>query len=120
MRQKFVISLNETAGRLRIREYAIVDKNLNRVPSSFLRKGDFQFLGEEIYDSEVILSSISKGINALVVSLRTKNIFPIEPYAIKIAESVEALYASSETVTKELFFDDIDLLDIHQNSIDSV
>ena len=120
MRQKFVISLNETADRLRIREYAVVDKNLNKVPSSLLRKGDFQFLCEEIYDSEIILSSISIGINALVASLRTNNIFPIEPYAIKIAESVEALYNSSKTATKEIFFDDTDLLDIHQNQTDSV
>jgi hypothetical protein len=112
MRQKFEISLNETADRLKIREYAIIDKNLNKVPSSFLREGDYQFLCEEIYDSEAILSSMSKGIDALIAILRTQNIFPIEPHALKIAESVTALYTSPEQATKELFFDDVDLLDV--------
>ena len=120
MRQKFVISLSETADRLRIREYAVIDKNLNKVPSSFLRKGDFQFLCEETYDSEAILNSISEGMDALVANLRTKNIFPIEPYAQKIAETVEAMYSSSESATKELFFDDLNLLDTHQEQVDSV
>ena len=110
MRQKFVISLNETKERLKIREYAIVDKNLNKVPSSFLRKGDFQFLCEETYESEIVLSSISKGMDALIALLRTDNIFPIEPYALKIAESVTKLYDSHEDASKELFFDDVDIL----------
>lgn len=115
MRQKFVISLNEKTDKLKIREYAVIDKNLNKVPSSFLRKGDFQFLCEEIYESKVILISISNGINALLAILRTRNFFPIEPHARKIAESVTALYDSTDNATKELFFDDVDLLHVPQD-----
>jgi hypothetical protein len=48
----------------------------------------------------------------LISILRTDNIFPIEPYVNKIAESVMALYASSEEETAELFFDDADLLSL--------
>jgi hypothetical protein len=49
-------------------------------------------------------------MNALVAILRTDNIFPIEPYSTKIAESVMALYDSSEDGSVELFFDDVDLV----------
>ena len=75
-----------------------------------LQKGSFSFLCEETYESEIIVSSISKGMNALVAILRTENIFPIEPYSTKIAESVMALYDSSEDGSVELFFDDVDLV----------
>jgi len=110
MRQKYVISLNDTKNKLKIREYAILDKNLNKVASSMLEEGDYSFLCEEIYESESIVSSISKGMNALVGILRTDNIFPIEPYAHQIAGSVIALYNSSEENSVELFFDDVDLM----------
>jgi hypothetical protein len=110
MRQKYVISRNDAKNNLKIREYAIIDKNLNKVASSMLQEGSFSFLCEETYESEVIESSISKGMNALVDILRTQNIFPIEPYSTKIAESVMALYDSSEDGSVELFFDDVDLV----------
>jgi hypothetical protein len=110
MRQKYVISRNGDKNNLKIREYAIIDKNLNKVASSMLNKGSFSFLCEETYESEIIESSISKGMNALVAILRTDNIFPIEPYSTKIAESVMELYNSSEDGSVELFFDDVDLV----------
>jgi hypothetical protein len=110
MRQKYVISRNGAKNNLKIREYAIIDKNLNKVASSMLQKGSFSFLCEETYESEIIESSISKGMNALISILRTDNIFPIEPYSTKIAESVMALYDSSEDGSMELFFDDVDLV----------
>jgi hypothetical protein len=112
MRQKYVISRDGDKDKLKIMEYAIIDKNLNKVASSMLRKGSFSFLCEETYESEIIVSSISKGMNALVAILRTHNIFPIEPYATKIAESVMELYNSSEEGSVELFFDDADLVSV--------
>jgi hypothetical protein len=77
-----------------------------------LQKGDFSFLCEEIYESEIIMSSISKGMSAMVETLRTDNIFPIEPYVTKIARSVIEIYNSSEDDSVELFFDDVDLISI--------
>ena len=112
MRQKYVISRNGVKNKLTIREYAIIDKNLKKVPSSILEKRNFSFLSEETYESEIIVSSISKGMDVLVAVLRTHNIFPIGPYAIKIAESVATLYNSSEGDSVELFFDDTDLISI--------
>ena len=110
MRQKYVISRDDAKNKLKIREYAIIDKNLKKVTSSMLQKESFSFLCEETYESEIIMSSISKGMSALIGILRTHNIFPIEPYAIQIAESVTALYNSSEDGSVELFFDDVDLV----------
>ena len=110
MLQKYVISRNGAKNKLKISEYAIIDKDLNKVASSMLQEGDFSFLCEETYESEVIVSSIFKGMNALVSVLRTQNMFPIEPYSTKIAESVIALYNSSEDGLVELFFDDLRLV----------
>ena len=110
MRQKYVISRNVAKNKLKIREYAIIDKTLKKVVSSMLQKESYSFLCEETYESDIIVSSISKGMDALVAILRTHNIFPIQPYVIQIAESVTELYNSSEDGSVELLFDDIDLV----------
>jgi hypothetical protein len=112
MRQKYVISRDAVKNKLKIREYAIIDKNMKKVASSMLQNESFSFLCEETYESEMIVSSISKGMNHLVAILRTHNMFPIEPYSNRIAESVMALYNSSEDGSAELFFDDIDLVTV--------
>jgi len=110
MRQKYVISRDVVKNRLTIREYAVIDKNQQKVPSTMLKKTNFSFLCEETYESEDIVNSISIGISALISSLRTRNLFPIEPYAAQIAESVTSLYRSSGDGSVELFFDDVDLV----------
>ncbi len=110
MRQKYVLSQNGAKNELKISEYAVIDKNQNKVDSSMLRKENFSFLCEETYENGIIASAISEGIDTLISILRTDNIFPIEPYANKIAESVMEIYASSEDGTVELFFDDVDLI----------
>jgi hypothetical protein len=112
MRQKYVISRDSSKNRLKIREYAVIDKNLKKVASPLLIKGDFRFICEETYDSDIILKSISKGMKVLIACLRTNNIFPIEPYAAKIAETVMKLYDSTENDSVELFFDDMDLVTV--------
>jgi hypothetical protein len=112
MRQKYVLSKNGEKKELKISEYAVIDKNQNKVDSSKLQKENFSFLCEETYEDVTIVSSISEGMETLISILRTDNIFPIEPYVNKIAESVMALYASSEEETAELFFDDADLLSL--------
>ena len=118
MRQKYVISRNDDNHKLKIKEYAITDKHLNKVASSMLQKDDFSLLCEETYESDMIESSISKGLSDLVSVLRTRNIFPIEPYITEIAGSVVALYGSSDDGSVELFFDDVDLVSVDNvNSI---
>lgn len=110
MRQKFIISQNSDKNELRIREYAIIDKIPKNAITSVLQKENYSLLGEETYRTEIVLRSISKGRGALVETLRTHNLYPIKPYAQKIAESVISLYKLSNDNSVELFFDDVDLL----------
>ncbi len=112
MRQKYMIFRDHSKKKLNIKEYAIIDKDLKKAASPMLNRGSFTLLCEENYESEIVISSISKGMNALLSILRTHNIFPIEPNATKIAESVMALYDSSEDGSVELVFDDLDLLSV--------
>ena len=77
MRQKYMISRNDTTEQLKIREYAVTERDPKKVLVSMLEKSKFSFLCEETYASDIILSAISRGPQALVASLRTHNIFPI-------------------------------------------
>lgn len=110
MRQKYVISLNGERSILKIREYAIIDKNLKHIASSMLQTESFSLLCEETYRSDVITKSISKGLDHLMQKIRTLNMYPVQAYATKIAESVMTLYQSSDHDSVELFFDDRDLV----------
>jgi predicted transcriptional regulator len=113
MRQKFIITQNSVKNELNIREYAIIDKIPKKTKTLALKKENYSLLGEETYRSETVVSSISKGRGALVAILRTDNLFPIAPYVHKIAESVMALYKSTNDHSVELFFDDVDLLSVN-------
>ena len=108
MRWRYIISKDITQNILKVGEYAIIDKNLNKAASSIPRKEHYAFLHEEIYKSDMIIHSISEGMNMLVRILRTQDMFPIKPYAVKIAESVVKLYSKSDSGSIELFFDDVE------------
>jgi hypothetical protein len=112
MRQKYIISRDGPTNELRIREYAITDTKVKKPVSSTLKNERFALLCEETYEGKMIFASISNGIKSLVAILRTHNLFPIEPYATKIAETVITLYKTSEYTSMELFFDDIDLVSV--------
>jgi len=110
MRQKYSISRSIGRETLCIMEYAVVDKDLKKVPSSKLRRDNFSFLCEETYETEVIVKSIAQGHGALIETLRTRNIFPISAYSRVIAEAVNELHQSQEDGAVELYFDDVDLV----------
>jgi len=111
MRQKYLISRNDTKSELKISEFAITDQEFRKNAAiSNIEMAGFTFLCTETYTRDKIQNSISKGIETLVGCLRTRNIFPISPYANKIAESVIALYSVPEDGSVELFFDDLDLM----------
>jgi len=110
MRQKFVISRNDVKNKLRISEYAIIDKMPKYAVVPIRQDERYTLLGEETYNSEVVANHITKGRGDLLAMLRTKNMYPIAPYANKIVDSVIALYQSTKEQSTELFFDDVDLL----------
>ena len=107
MRQKYLIIQDPAKKKMKIREYAIIEKNLHNTATSMLRPEDYSFLHEEVYDSPVIKNSISDGKKALVAALRTPTFFPVEYNAAKIAETVMALYAGRNN-SMEVFIDDLD------------
>lgn len=110
MRQKYVISRDGPINRLIIKEYAIIETKVKKPISPSLKRGKFTFLCQEAYDSKLILSSIPSGLKGLIGILRTQNLYPIEPYAAKIADAVMRLYNSSENGPVELYFDDVELI----------
>ena len=91
---------------LKIREYAIIDKSLEKTKTSMLRHTDYSLLYEENYDSAIIISSISNGMMDLITTLRTPSLFPVAPNAAKIAQSVISLYDSAKNSSVDLFFND--------------
>ena len=110
MRQKYRISRDDAHNQLTISEYAVTDIDFKNVPSAMLPASGFTRLGEETYKDDQIVPSIAKGVGILVATLRTDNLFPIEPHAVKIAESIVALYDSNEDQAIELIFEDDELI----------
>lgn len=109
MRQKYIISRDGPDNKLVIKEYAVTESKVKKPASSTLLNGKFTLLCEETYDARNIENSMSKGTKSVVAALRTHNLYPIEAYAAKIAETVMALYNASEKGPVELVFDDIDI-----------
>lgn len=114
MRQKFTISKDGDNNTLTISEYAVIDRELKKANAPSIKTRDFSLIGEETYDQKAVLQSISIGREAVIGTLRTRNLFPIEPYAREIAETVMALYDSSDESPVDLFFDDVDLLTVNE------
>ncbi len=98
MKQKYLILKNDEKTKLIIREFAELDKEM------------FAFLCEETFDDESVTSAISIGQDALIATLRTKNLFPIGIYAKEIAAAVTKMYESGNDQSVELVFDDHDLI----------
>lgn len=112
MRQKYVINRDGPGKDLTIKEYAIIETKVKKPATLKVYQGKYTFYCEETYKGDVILKSISDGTKALIDILRTHNFYPIEPYAVKIAETVMMLYNDSDDGPVELCFDDVDLVSL--------
>jgi len=106
MRQKYLMIRDNKKKVLKIREYAVVDKNLKNVATANLRASDFCLIYEETYANDAIESAIAADED-LILTLRTVNFFPAFHYAAELALAVTALYDAREDGRKELFFDDM-------------
>ena len=98
MKQKYLILKNDEKTKLIIREFAELDKEI------------FTFLCEETFNDESVRSAIAIGEDALIATLRTKNLFPIGIYAKELATAVIKMYESGNDQSVELLFDDHDLM----------
>lgn len=74
-----------------------------------LREDHFDLICDQDYDGKVVARAAAAGCDELVETLRTTNLYPIAPYAAKIAESVIDLSNGEEDRCVELFFDDKEL-----------
>jgi hypothetical protein len=110
MRQKYRICQLRKKKTLNIKEFAVVEKDTKNVDSSKLRDDHFDLVCEQDYDENTIARAADAGCDEMIEALRTPNLYPIEPYATKIAESVMALSKGDEDRCVELFFDDRELL----------
>jgi len=115
MKQRYLISRDEKTSELTIEESAVIAGNLKRHEISALAKDDFTLLCIESYEGTIIKNAISQGKDALVDTLRTDNLYPIGIYAGVIADSVMEIYEKNNSVSKELLFDDLQLLESFQN-----
>ena len=109
MRQKYRICQSQKKNTFNIKEYAVVEKDTKNVDSAMLRDDHFDLICEQDYDGDAIARSAAAGSDELVEMLRTPNLFPIAPYAAKIAESVMTLLGDDKDRCIELFFDDREL-----------
>jgi hypothetical protein len=109
MRQKFRICQAKHQKILTIQEFAVVEKDTKNVDSAMLRDDHFDLIGQQDYDGETIARSAAAGPVELVETLRTPNLYPIAPYAQRIAESVVDLIADDKDRCIDLFFDDNEL-----------
>ena len=98
MKQKYLILKDNDKKQLIIREFAELDKEA------------LSPLCEEIYDAKVIQSAIKEGKEKLIQVLRTKNMYPPGIYTNQIANAVLSIFAARESKSLELFFDDIELI----------
>lgn len=116
MRQKYIVSREGPDNNLIIMEYAVTETKVKKPASLELPNEKFTFLGKETYENTVVAESVSNGIKSVISTIRTKNLYPIEPYAIIIAEAVITLYNSADNIPVELFFNDVDLVSLNNEA----
>jgi hypothetical protein len=98
MKQKYLIINDKANKQIKIQEYAELNKEM------------LSLLCEESYAYQTIKTAITAGPDTLISALRTNNLYPPGIYAEKIASAVTDLYKLKVQDSRELFFDDINLL----------
>lgn len=98
MKQKYMIVRQPAEQQMIIQEYAELDKEV------------MSLLCEERYPEAGILKALQSGRQTLAHSIKTRNLYPPDIYALRIAEAVETLYSSNDNQSIEVFFDDLELL----------
>lgn len=94
MRQKYVLTKSGGKETLTISEYTELEKEI------------FSLICEESHSGATIRAAISAGMEALIQTFRTHNMYPRVVYAQKMAESIVHLYESDQDDRIELMFDD--------------
>jgi hypothetical protein len=99
MKQKYVVLLDNEAGKLAIQEYAELDKEM------------LSLLCEETYDAATIKAAMEKDRNALIQALRTHNMYPPGTYTERIADAIVEMFQPGANSSAELFFEERDMFE---------
>ena len=99
MKQKYVVLLDNETGKLAIREYAELDKEM------------LSLLCEETYDAAAIKAAMEKDRNALIQALRTHNMYPPGTYTERIADAIVEMFQPGANTSAELFFEERDMFE---------
>ncbi|MDX9786196.1 MAG: hypothetical protein RBT11_05460 [Desulfobacterales bacterium] len=94
MRQKYVLTKSGGKETLTISEYTELEKEV------------FSLICEESHSGATIRAAISAGVDKLISTFRTHNMYPRVIYAQKMAESILQLYETDQEDRIELMFDD--------------
>jgi hypothetical protein len=94
MKQKYSIHKDDERKKLVIKEYAELDKEI------------LSLLCEETYEDQIVRDALSRGAEALIEALRTRNMYPPSTFAQKIADTVIMLYNADGEQSMDIFFDD--------------
>ena len=96
VKQKYLILKDDQNKEMRIKEFAELSKDSESL------------LFETVCDAQKIEAAIAQGTEELISAFRTKNFFPPELYAQKIADSIVELYQSDQKQSVELICDDLE------------
>ena len=99
MRLKYTMEKKSKANELILREYTGIDEER------------YVLLNETIYNSEKIVSAVSKSERELLIALRTENMFPPDMFANRLFEMVTTLLNSKKRQCIEIVVDDLDYID---------
>jgi hypothetical protein len=99
MKQKYLVLLDNEAGKLAIQEYAELDKEM------------LSLLCEETYDAAAIKAAMEKDRNALIQALRTHNMYPPGTYTERIADAIIEMFQPGANSSAELFFEERDMFE---------
>jgi hypothetical protein len=99
MKQKYLVLLDNDAGKLAIQEYAELDKEM------------LSLLCEETYDAAAIKAAMEKDRTALIQALRTHNMYPPGTYTERIADAIVEMFQPGANSSAELFFEERDMFE---------
>ena len=105
MIHKFEINRDPEKHTLTIKEYASVGKSHPSTDSEDI----FSCVCREAHDDEIIKAAVSTSRQAIVLCIRTQNMYPISHYADRIADSISDMYTDRRSHFAELKFDDLEL-----------
>lgn len=96
MKQRFEIQVQ--GDKLVVKEYAELDKEM------------MSLLCEESYDRAAVGEAAALGAEAVMIAIRTKNMYPPRVYAQKLSEAIMEMLDSGSDEPVEVVINDLDLL----------